>query len=119
MGKIIGTLGERMAENFLADRGLAIIARNYHAGRAGEIDLIATLGVEIIFIEVKTRTKMKFSAGLEAVDGYKLKKWYYTAEDFILRHPEYENFHWRFDVVEIFLDWDRKRAKVKLVQEVY
>ena len=119
MGKIIGTLGEKIAKNFLADRGLAIIVRNYHAGRAGEIDLIATLDAGIIFVEVKTRTKMKFSAGLEAIDGYKLKKWYWAAEDFILRHPEYENFHWRFDVVEIFFDWDRRRAKIRWVQEVY
>ncbi len=119
MGQNIGRGGEAIAKKFLLGKGYGIIAQNYFAGHRGEIDLIAIRGIEIVFVEVKTRRQTKFSAGLEAVDGYKLKRWYYTAEDFILKNPRYENHHWRFDVVEIFLDWRAKRAKVKWIREVY
>ncbi len=119
MGKVIGEIGEKIAGNFLISRGLAVIARNYHAGRRGEIDLVVVSDEEIIFVEVKTRTQTKFSAGLEAIDGYKLKKWYYAAEEFILKNPKYENFHWRFDVVEIFLDKDGHRARLRWIRAVY
>ncbi len=119
MARNVGDLGEEIAKKFLANKGYEIIARNYYAGRRGEVDLIAIAGINIIFVEVKTRTKTKFSVGLEAVDGYKLKKWYWSAEDFIMKNPVYENHHWRFDVVEIFLDWECRRAKVKWIKEVY
>lgn len=119
MGTNIGRFGEEIAKKFLEGKGYRIIAQNYFAGHRGEIDLITTRGIEIVFVEVKTRRQTKFSAGLEAVDGYKLKKWYWAAEDFILKNPRYENHHWRFDVVEIFLERGARSAKIKWIKEVY
>jgi putative endonuclease len=49
-----GQLGERIAEEHLARRGYAIVARNFRT-RYGELDLIAADDASIVFCEVKTR----------------------------------------------------------------
>ena len=46
--------GERLAAQFLADRGARIVARNVRAGR-GEIDLLVRFGRQLAAVEVKTR----------------------------------------------------------------
>jgi putative endonuclease len=50
----LGRLGERLAAEHLERLGFAIVARN-HRTRYGEIDLIATDGKVLVFVEVKTR----------------------------------------------------------------
>ena len=49
-----GEIGERIAEEHLANRGFSIVARNYRT-RYGELDLIATDERALVFCEVKTR----------------------------------------------------------------
>jgi putative endonuclease len=50
----LGRLGEQLAAEHLQRLGYAIVARN-HRTRHGEIDLIATFGGALVFVEVKTR----------------------------------------------------------------
>jgi putative endonuclease len=50
----LGRLGERLAAEHLERLGFAIVARN-HRTRYGEIDLVATDGKVLVFVEVKTR----------------------------------------------------------------
>ncbi|HEY6760237.1 MAG TPA: YraN family protein [Baekduia sp.] len=50
----LGRLGEQLAAEHLERRGFSIVARN-HRTRYGEIDVIATDGSVLIFVEVKTR----------------------------------------------------------------
>jgi putative endonuclease len=49
-----GELGERIAEEHLANRGYSIVARNFRT-RYGELDLIAADERALVFCEVKTR----------------------------------------------------------------
>ncbi|MDD5528351.1 MAG: YraN family protein [Patescibacteria group bacterium] len=51
--KIIGNFGEQLACDFLTRRGYLIIGRNKKIGRR-EIDIIAALNGNIVFVEVKT-----------------------------------------------------------------
>lgn len=50
----LGRLGEQLAAEHLDRLGYTILARN-HRTRFGEIDLIATSGGVLVFVEVKTR----------------------------------------------------------------
>jgi len=52
--KNIGDWGEAQACKFLIRKGFNIVERNYHA-TVGEIDIVARLGDDFYFIEVKTR----------------------------------------------------------------
>ena len=63
--RMSGKLGEVHAEQYLAQKGYAILAGSY-VSPGSEIDLIAEDGRCIVFVEVKTRTG-GFSAGREAV----------------------------------------------------
>lgn len=67
----VGELGERIAESFLALRGLRVVRRNVVvAGR--EIDLVARSGRYLVAVEVKLRRGGSFGRAVEAVDRRKL-----------------------------------------------
>jgi putative endonuclease len=50
----LGRLGERLAGEHLERLGYEIVARN-HRTRYGELDLVASDGEALVFVEVKTR----------------------------------------------------------------
>ena len=51
--KIIGDKGEEIALKYLEELGFKFLERNFRGKRRGEIDLIMTKGVVIVFVEVK------------------------------------------------------------------
>jgi putative endonuclease len=65
-----GRSGERIAEEFLALRGLSVVERNARVGR-GEIDLVARDGDTIVFVEVKFRTGEAFGGPLATLSAKK------------------------------------------------
>jgi putative endonuclease len=66
----VGRYGEDVAARFLQDAGLTIIERNWRC-REGEIDVVATDGPVLVFVEVKTRSSTRFGSPAEAVIGAK------------------------------------------------
>lgn len=51
----LGAAGERLASEFLAQRGYQIVERNWRFGRSGEIDLVARDGPWLVIVEVRAR----------------------------------------------------------------
>ncbi|KAA8731418.1 YraN family protein [Acinetobacter qingfengensis] len=96
----IGQWAEQLALDYLLTQGLSLIKQNYHS-RWGEIDLIMLDGNHLCFIEVKARKLYGMVDALEAVDVYKQQKTILTAQYFLQRYPEYENFDCQFDVVAL------------------
>lgn len=94
-----GTLGEVRAEQYLVSLGYEILARNYVAPGA-EIDLIASDGHAIVFVEVKARTSARAGLGREAVTKAKQKRICKGAMYYLMR-TGLMNRQARFDVVEI------------------
>ena len=66
--KAKGKQGEKIAEEYLINKGWKILDKNFHYSKMAEIDLVCRFGDEIIFVEVKTRTTATFGAPEEAVD---------------------------------------------------
>jgi putative endonuclease len=50
----LGNFGERVAASHLEAKGYAILERNWSV-REGEIDLIASRGRDLVFVEVRSR----------------------------------------------------------------
>lgn len=96
-----GRLGEKIAVNYLIDNDASILDTNYRIN-SGEIDIIAKLNEELVFIEVKSRSSIKFGYPSEAVNYNKKRKIINTAKYFMLKN-DLNDIPIRFDVIEIYL----------------
>lgn len=99
----IGANGEETAARFLISRGYAILDRNFRT-RYGELDIVAQDGVQIVFVEVKTRKNADFANAAEAVTPSKRRKLRHVALHWLtLRNSEAAA---RFDVIEVYKNGD-------------
>lgn len=96
-----GRLGEEIAREYLKSKGAYIIENNYKI-KSGEIDIIAKLDNELVFIEVKSRNNINYGYPAEAVNYKKIKKITDVARYYIFKNS-LENLNIRFDVIEIYL----------------
>lgn len=95
-----GTEYETIVASVLEKYGYRILKRNYWC-RYGEIDLIALDKDELVFIEVKYRSKGEHGNPEEAVDQRKRQVICRVADDFLMKHQEYGNYQIRFDVAAV------------------
>ena len=68
-----GAAAETLAAEFLAKRGVAIIARNYRC-RGGEIDLIARDRDMLVFVEVRLRSNAAFGGAAASITATKRRR---------------------------------------------
>lgn len=68
---VLGQTGERLAADYLEDRGIRVIDSNWRCPR-GEIDLVALDGDELVIVEVKTRRSRRYGDPLEALTRAKV-----------------------------------------------
>ncbi len=93
-----GEQSERRAERYLVQQGLSIIHRNYRC-RFGEIDLIAEDRDCLVFIEVRYRRSQVYGGALASITARKRARILRTAQLFLVRHPSYQHWPCRFDVL--------------------
>ena len=98
---IKGDAGERLAVEHLQGLGYAIIQRNYRT-RGGEIDIIATDGAVLCFVEVRTRQTVSHGGPLETV-GWAKQRRIVTAARHYMSTQGHQDREIRFDVVGIVL----------------
>ena len=112
--KKLGSLGERIAENYLKEKGYQILDRNYSFRipgnpQKGEIDIIAQKSGIISFIEVKTlRGRVALISPEEKVDFGKQRKLVKTAESWLMRKKIPLDIKWQIDVIAIEMGSDKK-----------
>ena len=100
----LGALGEEAAANWYIAKGFEIVGRNWRNGRSGEIDLIARLGRQCVFCEVKTRSSVQFGTGFEAVTEAKQRRVRGLAMAWLAARRESGTEEWlelRFDVAAV------------------
>ena len=97
---IIGQSAEKYTLNYLKNKGLKLIAKNYRS-RNAEIDLIMQDREYIVFIEVRFREKNIYGKAFASVNYRKQKKIIEGAKFFLLQNPEKQHMPCRFDVVGI------------------
>ena len=93
----LGAEGELLAAEHLARAGYRIAARNVRADGV-EIDLVATRGALVVFVEVKTRSGRGFGTPEEAVDARKCRRLVRGARAWLHAHGP-RNARARFDVI--------------------
>ena len=97
-----GDIGEKIAKSYLIKKGADILESKYKI-KSGEIDIIARLDNELVFVEVKARSSLRYGYPSEAVNSRKIKKIVDTSKYYIYRN-NLCNIPIRFDVIEIYLN---------------
>ena len=98
--RAIGAARERDAAEYLTQRGMRIIEKNYR-DQNGEIDLIGYHGDYLVFVEVKYRRDTKKGFAAEAVDVRKQRKICRVADHYRYSHGLGDRTQVRYDVVAI------------------
>lgn len=100
-----GYLGEQIALKYLLKKGAQILHSNYRI-KIGEVDIIAKINNELVFVEVKSRSTLKFGYPSEAVNYKKKRRISNVAQYYILAN-NLHNIPIRFDVIEVYFN-DKK-----------
>lgn len=136
----IGILGEKIAIDYLKNKGYKILDKNYFSKfvsgpKRGEIDIIAKprrnvsdilrgkKDDTIHFIEVKTlarNVREQFSAisPEDKVNFLKQRKIIKTAQDWLLEKKISFDTKWQIDVISVKIDPELKKAKVRHLKNV-
>ena len=102
-------MGENISLKYLEKIGYKILEKNFSC-RQGEIDIIAKDKLEIVIIEVKTRSNLNYGNPREAVDKNK-KNHIYNSAKYYIHVNKLENNYIRFDVIEIYKIKNRFKLK--------
>lgn len=120
--KHIGSVGERVAADFLVRKGFSIVEMNYRKPW-GEIDIIALKGGVYRFVEVKAVSRETLPDVSREIEGYrpeeqvhesKLRKIARTAEMYMSE----KDADFQIDVVGVFLDFKGRIARCRLYENV-
>ena len=122
--KEIGQFGEDVACQYLVSKGFTILRRNYLRSWS-EIDIIAEKGSSVRFVEVKALSRENLDDISREMNDYrpeeqvhpaKLKKIARTAELYMQETGDERDF--QIDVVGVYLDLVRRKARCRLYEQV-
>lgn len=108
----LGARGEAAARSYLQRRGYTIEAVNYRC-RWGEVDIVASHGGVLVFVEVRTRRGQSFGSPQESITPRKRERLILTAQHYLQEHDI--DGHWRIDLVAIEADG---RGVVRRIEQV-
>lgn len=120
----VGKRGEIIAANYLERSGYVIIETNFEnklGYRVGEIDIIARdpKSSELVFVEVKTRRKSRYSPPPElAVTRGKYQKLAKIISRYLNKN-KLPDCDYRLDVIAVEMDTATKRARLRHLKYVY
>ena len=118
----IGNLGEKIAENYLKSKDYQILEKNFWvkiAGKKfGEIDIVAKKNDKIIFFEIKTFSRKQEIFPEEKVNSKKIQKIQQTAEIWLEKNPQYQDFVPQIDVLAIVLNFKTRTAQITHFQNI-
>ena len=103
----LGRQGEQVAADFLREKGMQIIARNWRF-KHKEVDIIGYDGDRLVVVEVRTRTSYDWEHPKESITPGKIRFLVQATEEFVLQNKIDNPV--RFDVVTCKplndTDWD-------------
>lgn len=124
--KDIGTIGERLAINFLKKNKYKILEKNIHISH-NELDIVALHKKDsmIVFVEVKTRSVdtdlySPFGTPSDAVTYAKQKRTIDAARGYLNTHKKFYKYQPRFDVIEVYLHKKSKQLlKINHIENAF
>lgn len=105
----MGNIGEAVACLVLKKKNYRIIEKNFNTG-IGELDIIASKGKTLVFIEVKTRTSDDYGSPSESIGTDKILKIRKTARWYLTKEDETDFEDYRFDIIAITVKKNKIRS---------
>ena len=111
----LGTWGEEQAADFLIHKGYTILERDWKSGHR-DIDIIATNGQVVVFVEVKARRNRIFGEPEDAVDYMKM----HNLRAAINHYVKFKNIRLdiRFDVITVVGTPYMGQAEITHIEDV-
>jgi putative endonuclease len=106
----LGRWGESYVAKYLEEQGHEILARNVRTPY-GEIDIVARIKDRLIFIEVKTRTSLRYGYPEDAITEEKMAHMVDSAESYLQEHPDLL-CDWQIDVIAVQVDSERESPRI-------
>ena len=115
--KEIGKWGENLACKYLEENNYKIIQRNFLC-RQGEIDIIAddTIKKELVFIEVKTRSNLKYGNPAESVNKQKRRHMKQVAKYYMYQNS-INKYAIRFDTIEVYIQ--KEHCNIHHIKQIF
>jgi putative endonuclease len=107
----VGRQGEEEAAQYLRARGWTLLARNFR-WRRNEVDIIASKGRILAFVEVKCRRSHRYGHPLEAITRMKQQEVTRVARGWLQKNPLPPGTLLRFDAIGV--SW-RKGSRVEVL----
>ena len=125
----LGALGEQVAAKYLKQAGFKVVAQNYQKPW-GEIDLVATKGGNLHFVEVKTVTKAEnvlHETGepgddyepADNIHPWKLKRLARAMESFMLDQNIPEEVDYQLDAILVYLSPKEQVLKIEYLPDIF
>ena len=117
----VGDTGEGIVCRYLEDKGFSVLERNY-LRPWGEIDIVASKGDFLHFVEVKSVTREPGRVGFfrpeENMHKAKIKRLHRAIQTYLLEHKVKEEASWQMDLVCVYINFETRKAKVELFQNI-
>jgi putative endonuclease len=110
----LGNFGERVAASHLEAKGYEILERNWST-KEGEIDIIASRGRDLVFVEVRSRRGRGMGTPEESITGRKATHVRAAAAAYVQEHPDAPP-NQRIDVVALELDAKGRVLRVEQIE---
>ncbi len=110
----VGLLGEKLAREFLEERGYRVRQTNYRCPE-GEADIVAEHDGCLVFVEVRTKRSLEFGSPEESITPAKMQRMRAVAAYYQQVHdglPE----SCRIDVVAVELDRDNQPSRIEIIE---
>ena len=114
--QVVGNFGESLAVEYLEKRGYEVFKRNIQTSYK-ELDVIARFKGFTIFIEVKTRTNLRFGSAEDAMSQRKLYHFKKAVMFYCTKYYVDLNCI-RLDFIAIDIDKKRSSAKIKHFRDI-
>ena len=111
----LGFKGEAIAKEFLENNGYEILDENWVYGKS-EVDLIAYLNRQIIFVEVKARTSVSFGMPEDFVSEAKQRQMELAANEYITLMNHQGEI--RFDIISVLMD-KQNNYNIKHIEDAF
>lgn len=113
-----GKWGEQRAVRFLKLRHYKILGQRVRVGKHDEIDIVATHGDILAFVEVKTRKNEKYGRPFSAVNKDKRKRLSRAAVHY-LKKKKIEPEFIRFDVIEVIGEPGKESPVIRHIENAF